>query len=235
MSRARFGLQAAFVLSLFVLVSWPGRPEGRAVSAWRTDGPFATGRSGAPSDRRLGVRGGRYEVGYGSARLERTSAAGATSLFRRLFGNDVEGGRRYVTPPGVLALGGQINAIVGNARTTLNAAVPYARLLLRNLATGQIEARATAGEDGRFTFLDIMPSGYIVELIGPDGEVIATSEFVTIALGDLKETTVHAADGEAVQRTFGTLAGTVDEPLGAAAGSGVNQVSAPDATISPQR
>ena len=72
-------------------------------------------------------------------------------------------------------------------------------------------------------------------LIDPDGEVIATSEFVSIGLGDLRETTVRAADGQAVLHAFGTLDGTADEPLGAAAGSGVNQVSAPDATISPQR
>jgi hypothetical protein len=233
MSRARFGLQATFVLSLFLLVGWTGRPQGRAASAWRPDGPFAE-RSGGPSDRRL-ARNGRYEIGYGSARIERTSAAGATGLLRKLFGGDVEGGRRYTTPPGVLALGGRINAIVGSARTTLNAAVPHARLLLLNLATGEIEARATAGEDGQFTFLDIMPSGYVVELIGPDGEVIATSEFVAVGLGDLKKTMVRAADPQGAPGAFGTLAATVDEPLGTAADSGVHQVSAPDATMSPQR
>ena len=232
MSRARFGVQAAFILSLIVLVSWPERPQVRAGSAWRADGPFAAaGRHPA-----AGARSGRFEIGYGSARLERTAtAAGSASLLHKLFGNDVEGGRRYRTPPSVVALGGRINAIVGNARTALNAAVPFARLRLRNIATGEIEARATADEEGRFTFLDIMPSGYIVELLGPDGEVIATSEFVSVGLGDLRETTVRAADGQAVLHAFGTLDGTADEPLGAAAGSGVNQVSAPDATISPQR
>lgn len=234
MSRARFGVQAAFVLLLILLVSWPGRPGVSGASAWRTDGPFAAaGRHGA--ERRFGARSGRFEIGYGSARLERASAAGTSSLLGKLFGNDVEGRRRYATPASVLALGGQINAIVGSARTALNAAVPYARLVLRNLATGQIEARATADEDGRFTFLDIMPSGYIVELLDAEGAVIATSAFVSVALGDLQETTVRTADGQGVLDAFGTLDGTADEPLGAAAGSGVNQVSAPDATISPQR
>jgi hypothetical protein len=231
MSRARFGVQAVFVVALIALVSWPERPQGRSTSVWRTDGPIGVGRDGQVF---RAARGGRFEIGYGSARLDRTSAAGASPLARKLYGHDVEGGRRFTTPAAVIALGGRINGILGQAQTTLNAPVPFARLVLRNLATGEVEARATAGEDGRFTFLDVMPSGYIVELLGADGVVIATSAFVAIELGDLKETTVRVS-GQPVLAMFGTLAGTADEPLDAAAGSGVNRVTAPDATITPQR
>ena len=232
MSRARFGIQAVFVLALIALVSWPERPQGRSASVWRTDGPIVAGRDGQRF--RGAARGGRFEIGYGSARLDRTTAALTSPMARKLYGHDVEGGRRYTTPAAVLALGGRINAILGQAQTTLNAPVPFARLVLRNIATGEIEARATAGEDGRFTFLDVMPSGYIVELLGAEGVVIATSAFVPIELGDLKETIVRVS-GQPVLAMFGTLAGTADEPLDAAAGSGVNRVTAPDATITPQR
>jgi hypothetical protein len=232
MSRARFGAQAAFVLALIVLVSWPERPQTRSASVWRT-GAVAGTRGGLVLPD--GIRGRRVEIGYGSARLDRASAALGSQLERKLYGNDVEGGRRYATPPAVLALGGQINAILGRATTTLNAAVPFARLVLRNLATGEVEARATADENGAFTFLDVMPSGYVVELVGADGAVLATSEFVPIALGDVKETMVRVSGAQPVLAMFGPLAGTANESLDAAAGSGVNRVTAPDATISPQR
>ena len=42
--------------------------------------------------------------------------------------------------------GGKLNALIGFAKTALNAPIPYARLVLRNIRTGQIVARITADE-----------------------------------------------------------------------------------------
>ena len=117
-------------------------------------------------------------------------------------------------PLEVLQAGGSINAIMGRARTSLNTPIPYARLVLRNIRTGAIEARATANEEGRYTFLDVQSSAYVVELIGPDGSVIAASEMVALAIGDVRETTVRvAANARAAAAAFGgRLAGTLTAP-----------------------
>ena len=230
MTRVRFGLQAVIVLGLFVLLSWPEQQQLRAVSPWRAEGPIASVRLPAGVDGGFGSGALRPETGYGGARAG--GASGTSNLERRLYENPFEDGRGFVPPASVLALGGRINAIVGRAWTPLNSPIPFARLLLRNTLNGQVEARAIADGQGAFTFLDVVPSGYIVELLGADGAVIATSEFVPVALGDFKETLVRAAGGLAA---FGDVAGTADEPVGLAASSGVTRVTEPETSISPQR
>ena len=232
---ARFGLQALAVLALVVLVSYPDHRQLRAVSVWRAGGPLASG--GNVDDVLARYADRRVEIGFGSIGLERTSAAGgsANSLLRRLYENDVEGRRRqFTTPAAVLMLGGKINGIIGRVRTTLNASVPHARLVLRNVVSGQVEARATADEEGRFTFLDVMPSGYVVELVGPDGAVLAASELVSVDLGDLQETSVRVSASQGPPALFGnTFTSTSDEPLATAEEDGVNLVAAPERCVSP--
>lgn len=236
MTPVRFGVQALVVLALVVLVSWPEHRRLRAVTIWRTNGPLAGDRAGAAGDPRFGGTGrgrGSYQIGYGSAYAG--AGSGRDALTRKLYDNDLEGRRLYTTPYGVLALGGTINALHGFARTALNTPIPFARLVLRNISTGLIEARATADEEGRFLFLDVFPSGYIVELLGTDGSVVATSELVPLALGDLRQTTIRVAAVRGLTATFGnTLEPTAYEPITAAADSGVGPTT-PQAPISPSR
>lgn len=98
-----------------------------------------------------------------------------------------------VPPIEIAALGGRVNALVGFARTSLNAPIPYARVVLRNIVTGEIVARAMANDQGRFLFLDLDANAYVVELLGPDGSVIAISPLVTLGRGDLRQTEIRAA------------------------------------------
>jgi hypothetical protein len=99
----------------------------------------------------------------------------------------------YQTSAAVAAVGGKLNALVGVARTSLNMPIPFARIVLRNIGTGQIFTRATADEHGAFSFLDLAANTYIVELLDPDGSVVATSSLVTMTRGELKQTIVRAA------------------------------------------
>lgn len=235
MSPVRFGVQAAVVLTLLVLVTWPETRQLRgASSVWRTGGPLAGLRFGGDAARstRRGERA-RPEVGYGSAGLENASIVGSNPLQRKLDDNGIE--RRRRTPAAVAALGGRINAIIGRARTSLNAAVPFARILLRNVVTGLVEARATADEKGEFTFLDVVPSGYVVELLGADGSVLATSELLNVDVGELRETTVRLSAARSMLAAFGILGPTAGEPVRVAINEGVNAVTQPANTVSPQR
>ena len=136
--------------------------------------------------------------------------------------------RQYNTPIAVAAVGGKFNALVGVAQTSLNIPIPYARIVVRNIQTGRIEARATANDVGRFSFLDLDPSVYVVELLGPAGSVVAASQVIPLGRGDVRQTTVRtiAASAPNVAATFGNrLTGTLDETTAVAASNGVTRTT----------
>lgn len=239
MTSARFGVQAAFVVLLIVLVSWPEPRHVRAGGlVWREGGPLSVSRGGYAAGRYdpRSAANRRFEIGWGSASLQRTSAGmSQDALRRKLQDSGIEGRRKVVPSAAVLALGGRFNAVVGAARTALNAPVPFARVVLRSIESGLAEARATADEDGRFTFLDVLPSGYIVELLGANGSVVATSELVAVDAGEVEETTVRLPIARGLSSAFGTLAPTAAESVTAAVQDGIRARTEPARTISPQR
>lgn len=231
MTPVRFGVHVLIVLILMFAVSWPELGQVRAVSVWRADGPLSAGRGAARVAYR-GRSGGRF--GLGSAAYTPSTGVGGDALRERLSKDTVEGKRRRAIPEGVLALGGKFNAILGRARTALNSPMPGAVLVLRSLNTGLVEARATANEAGEFLFLDVMPSEYVVELIGADGEVNATSESLLVDVGDLVQTTVRGASQSVLKALFGSvMQGTAHDAVSAASRDGVTQVTAPERCVSP--
>ena len=235
MTPVRFAVQVLIVLTLMVAVRWPELGQVRAVGVWRANGPLAGDRSAAQAARR-GARGDgtdNGQFGIGSAAYAPSTGGGA-ALQQRLSEDTVEGRRRRPIHAGVLALGGKLNAILGRARTALNSPMPGARLVLRSLETGNVEARATANEAGEFVFLDVTPGGYVAELLGPGGEVNATSESLTIDLGDLVQTTVRGTTVGALRTIFGAvLDATANDAVLAASRDGVTQVAAPERCVSP--
>lgn len=229
MTPARFGLQTMVVLVLVALVSWPQHRQLTADTFWHADGPLSI-REGAVETRVKSA--GLHRIGYGSASEATLGANGAAALHRKLYENDIEGRRRPV-PAEVLALGGKINGIVGFARTSRNAPIPFARVVLRNLATGAIEARAVADERGRFAFLDVIPSGYVVELVDGNEKIVATSEKVLISVNELRETVVRSSNRLVFASFGGALAPTAREPIDTAVNQGVSRVAAPERCASP--
>jgi hypothetical protein len=197
MNRTRFGVQTLIVVTLIMLVSWPQFRPVRAASVWRTSPDAAAVRTGLESfttslteDARGGTTRGRV---FGLTSEEEAEAA-------RLAARRAEDAarRNFVTPSAVAAFGATLNVLTGRARTSLNTPIPYAKVLLRDIRTGAIIARVTANEEGRFTFIDLDASSYIVELIGADGSVVAASEMVAMRNGDLRDTTLRVAVGSAV-------------------------------------
>ena len=212
MTRRRFVLQAAFVVTLAVLVSWPQFASVRAESLWVYT-PAAAVERGADALRTSQFRFTEDERGLqtleGRAQALASTATGVG-------GAEVENQvarQPFVTPFAAWELGAELNAVVGRARTLQNQPIPFARVVLRNILTGQVIARATANEEGVYQFLDVDASAYIVELLGEDGAVIAASETVSVAIGDVQETTVRAgarasqllAFQNSQQNTFGPL------------------------------
>ena len=229
MTPARFGFQAMVVLIMVALVSWPEQRQVRAGDFWHGEGatrrPDVAGTPGA----RHGE--GRYLIGYGSASEFTVGANAASALRRKLYENDLEG-RKRPTPPDVLALGGKINAIVGYARLG-STAIPFARVLLRNVSTGLVEARGVADRNGRFAFVDVIPSEYLVEVLDESGAVVSTSEPISVGMNELRTTSVTSGGRTVLSSFGGALRPAAQETIAAAATQGVNRVAAPERCASP--
>ena len=192
MKATHLAVQVAIVFAMVAFVSWPQFRPVRGQSVWRyapavaqqarTDDAAKDNDTGVirPALTRVGAP--RYTPNARGLKVDSTENAGK-----------VENDSAFYTPLSVAALGGKLNALVGFARTSLNTPIPYAKVLLRNIRTGQVQARTTANDQGRFSFLDLDTSLYIVELLGADGSVVAASQMVTLARGDLRQTEVRAA------------------------------------------
>jgi hypothetical protein len=81
--------------------------------------------------------------------------------------------------------------IQGGAWHANNTPIPQARLRLRSVVTGKVEATTEANEAGEFTFSDIAEGAYLVELLSDGGKVLAVSQSFTIAPGETVATFVR--------------------------------------------
>lgn len=206
MKLTHLGIQTAIVLMMVALVSWPQFRPVRAQSVWRY--PGTAQKTLADDAARYGADGVLMRTSltagqnsYGTA-VSGSADAQMGGQRKSLYGLD--GKTSFYTPTGVSALGGRLNALTGLARTSLNAPIAYAKLLLRDIRTGQVMGRVTANERGEFTFLDLNSSSYIVELLGTDGSVVAASPMVSMGLGDIRQTNVNAgASATSLNASFG--------------------------------
>lgn len=227
MRRTHLGVQAAIVLTMVSFVSWPQFRPVRAQSVWRY-APQAV----------LEARTNDAARFAGDATARRGMALNQTALTtRQTTQNPFGTAPAFFTPSDVAAAGGKVNALVGSARTSLNMPIPYARVLLRNIRTGLVLAQTVANQDGSFSFLDLDSSAYIVELVGADGSVVATSQMVTMARGAMQQTVVRsAAAASAINAAVGnTLGPTAPQATTVASGSDVTRTSPAQTTaISPR-
>lgn len=188
MKRTHLGLQAIIVLTMVWFVSWPEFRPVRAQSIWRYSPEAVLEARTADA--------ARYATA--AAASSRQVSAGERSSLTRFVttqpdspvANDLP---LEFTPGAIAALGGRDNALVGLAQNSLNAVIPRARVVLRDIRTGEALQQTTADELGQFSFIDLAPSEYVVELLGPDGAVVAASEVVTTSKGSLLRTVVRVA------------------------------------------
>ena len=231
MTPARFGFQAMVVLSLVALVSWPEQRQVSAGDFWHAL-DAASKRIEMSGTLGSGNGAGKYLIGYGTASEVRLGAQAAAILHRKLHESGIEGSERP-RPAALLALGAKVNGIVGYARGPRNSPVASARLLLRNVGTGKVEAPAMADEYGRFAFLDVMPNAYIVELTDQKGSVLGVSELVKIGLNEIREASVRASGRMGFASFGGALRPAAEDTLSTASNQGVNRVAAPSRCASP--
>jgi hypothetical protein len=222
MRRTHLGVQAAIVLTMVALVSWPQYRPVRAQSVWRfvpqtvleARTNDAARFAGQPVRRQVRVD----QTAFTANPVTTTSNATAYAS--------------TAAPAPVTTLGGKVNALVGHARTSLNAPIPYARVVLRNVRTGRLISEATADADGAFQFLDLDANAYIVELVGADGGVVATSTMTTVARGEVRQTEVRVAAASAAVRVAvgNTLTPTAPQATTVASSNDVTRTTTTQAT-----
>jgi len=188
MTRTHLGIQAIVVVAMVSFVSWPQFRPARAQSIWRY-APAAVLEART-------IDAARY-AGAASASTRRPfigDLSSSTELVPTPQGSAVIDDTQDEFAPGAIAaLGGTDNALVGLAQNSLNASIPRARVVLRDIRTGEALQQATADELGQFWFVDLPGSEYVVELLGPDGSVVAASEVVKTSKGRLLRTVVRVA------------------------------------------
>jgi len=188
MKRTHLGIQAIIVLTMVWFVSWPEFRPVRAQSIWRYSAEAVLEARAADAARYTTA------AAASSRRGSAGEASSPTPLVPPLHdASAVKDVRLEFTPGAIAALGGRDNALVGLAQNSLNAVIPRARVVLRDIRTGEALQQTTADELGQFSFIDIAPSDYIVELLGQDGSVVAASEVVTTSTGRLLRTVVRVA------------------------------------------
>ena len=176
MRRTHLGVQAAIVLTMVTLVSWPQFRPVRAQSVWRFVPQSVLEARANDAARFAGQPVRRQRSGIDESTF--TPIGGASAQNAPV---------AFAATPGA-APGARGNALVGSARTSLNAPIPYARVVLRNVRTGQVITQTIADADGQFQFLDLDPIAYIVELLAADGSVMAASTMTAGVRGQGQQT-----------------------------------------------
>lgn len=126
--------------------------------------------------------------------------------------------------------------ILGTAWKADNTPIPEARLRLRNVTTGRMEATTVANGKGQFGFTNIEPDTYVVELVNEDGKVLAISKVFSVTPGETIATFVRlsarapwfsgffsnaATSAVAAASSLGvTAVGSDGQPVSAAPGNG---------------
>jgi hypothetical protein len=81
--------------------------------------------------------------------------------------------------------------IVGVAWNADDSPIPDARVRLRNLASGRLEAAAVGNAAGHFTFSGVAGGSYVIELVNDRGRVLAVSHAFVVAQGETVATFVR--------------------------------------------
>ena len=92
--------------------------------------------------------------------------------------------------PAVLAMP-PVAVIQGVAWAADNSPLRFAKIRLRNVVNGRIQAGAIADADGRFVFKEMPPGAYLVELVNDDGRVLAVGHTFSLADGETVATFVR--------------------------------------------
>jgi hypothetical protein len=123
--------------------------------------------------------------------------------------------------------------ISGIAADSKGVPIPNAAVQLRDLVANRVIARTTTSSVGEFTFSDVPPGMYIVELVDDDDEIIAASQALQASAG-ASITGILIATAATIAAAGSTLA-TAAIVATSAAAAGVAASTAIASSASPSR
>jgi len=133
----------------------------------------------------------------------------------------------------------ELASLSGTASDSTGHALANANVQLRNVSTGQLVGNATTNGMGQFNFPSLPAGSYLVEVVNPSGQIVATSGSVVVSPGwavsgvsvtSYKETTAAAPSAHHMLTSPHALI-----IMGAAAAAGVGVAMASGGTASPSQ
>jgi hypothetical protein len=111
--------------------------------------------------------------------------------------NLAEAARYGVTPSELAAWGittdasSAANAVMGVARDEAAEGLPDTRLQIRDLWLGSVVNVTKTNAAGQFAFRGLARGTYVVEMVAPNGSVLAVSDTLTVEARDIVQTVVQ--------------------------------------------
>jgi hypothetical protein len=125
-----------------------------------------------------------------------------------------------------------VTSVRGVAWNSDNSPLPTAKVRLRNLHTGRVDATAVTTEIGQFTFNGLDSGAYVIELVGDSGSVIAVGQSFRLETGETVATFVRLPPR---QSWFaGAFSNTAAAVVAAASSAGVTAIGSPGPPVSAQ-
>lgn len=81
--------------------------------------------------------------------------------------------------------------VIGSAWNQDNTPIPAAHLQLRNVDDGKVVGTAVADDAGKFTFANIEPGTYAVELVDANGKIVTVGQAFVVGQGETVATFVR--------------------------------------------
>ena len=92
-----------------------------------------------------------------------------------------------------------VRGVVWNAD---DSPLPHAKVRLRNLQTGRVDAAAAANENGQFAFASLEVGSYVIELLDDNDKVIAVGQSFRLERGETVATFVRLGTRDGALRPF---------------------------------
>jgi hypothetical protein len=135
-------------------------------------------------------------------------------------------------PARVGAATGSLTSVLGVAWKVDNTPIPGARVQLRNIVSGKVEAAAVADQVGQFTFTRIEGGTYLVELLGDNGKIVTVGHAFVIGPGETVATFVRL--GTKVPWFSGFFNNAASAVASTAASQGITAIAPVQNPTSPQ-
>jgi len=134
---------------------------------------------------------------------------------------------------GALSLAAQAAGTVrGVVWTADNSPVPNAKVRLRDLQVGRLEAEAVTTERGEFVFDKVHSASYIIEVVDESGKVIAVGQSFRVDSGATVATFVRLPARQSW--IAGAFTNTAAAVIAAASSAGVTAIGSKAPPVSPQ-